>query len=347
MTPRSRGSWKQDARRSSAPTRREHALLLRRQVARCARGQARAACARRWRGGSRHRDRAASDHRGRGRLAGRADREQPSGARARGAAGAAEPDRHQGRPGAARDFQQSADGDRRADGGGAAEHRLFGQHQGAARLLLRGVRRHRRAGRQCAAHAGASRLHGSRGRDRHPRERGRRSRRATSSPSTRPTTAAPTCPTSPYARRCSTTPAADILFWVASRGHHADIGGISPGSMSPNATTIEQEGVYIDKLKLVDRGRFCEAEVHRPPHRRQISGAQSAPEHRRSQGADRRQPEGRARAAQDGGAVRPPGGRGLYAARAGQRGRERAPRHRRACTIAPSPTRWTRAPGSR
>ena len=36
----------------------------------------------------------------------------------------------------------------------------------------------------------------------------------------------------------------NILFWVASRGHHADVGGISPGSMSPNATTIEQEGVY-------------------------------------------------------------------------------------------------------
>jgi 5-oxoprolinase (ATP-hydrolysing) len=48
-----------------------------------------------------------------------------------------------------------------------------------------------------------------------------------------------------------------ILFWVASRGHHADIGGISPGSMSPNATTIEQEGVYIDNFKLVDRGRFA------------------------------------------------------------------------------------------
>jgi 5-oxoprolinase (ATP-hydrolysing) len=53
-----------------------------------------------------------------------------------------------------------------------------------------------------------------------------------------------------------------ILFWVASRGHHADIGGISPGSMSPNATTIEQEGVYIDQLKLVDRGRFCEPELY-------------------------------------------------------------------------------------
>ena len=52
-----------------------------------------------------------------------------------------------------------------------------------------------------------------------------------------------------------------ILFWVASRGHHADVGGISPGSMSPNATTIEQEGVYMDNFKLVDRGRFRENEL--------------------------------------------------------------------------------------
>ncbi len=48
------------------------------------------------------------------------------------------------------------------------------------------------------------------------------------------------------------------LFWVASRGHHADIGGVSPGSMSPRATTIEEEGVYIDNFHLVDRGRFRE-----------------------------------------------------------------------------------------
>jgi 5-oxoprolinase (ATP-hydrolysing) len=53
-----------------------------------------------------------------------------------------------------------------------------------------------------------------------------------------------------------------ILFWVASRGHHADVGGISPGSMSPNATTIEQEGVYLDNFKLVDRGRFLEKELN-------------------------------------------------------------------------------------
>jgi 5-oxoprolinase (ATP-hydrolysing) len=54
----------------------------------------------------------------------------------------------------------------------------------------------------------------------------------------------------------------NILFWVASRGHHADVGGISPGSMSPNATTIEQEGVYIDNFKLVERGRFRERELY-------------------------------------------------------------------------------------
>src|SRR5271166_902023 len=52
-----------------------------------------------------------------------------------------------------------------------------------------------------------------------------------------------------------------ILFWTASRGHHADIGGVAPGSMSPSATTIEEEGVYIDNFLLVERGRFREREV--------------------------------------------------------------------------------------
>ena len=54
----------------------------------------------------------------------------------------------------------------------------------------------------------------------------------------------------------------ELLFWVASRGHHADVGGISPGSMSPNATTIEEEGVYIDNFKLVDRGQFREQALY-------------------------------------------------------------------------------------
>ena len=53
-----------------------------------------------------------------------------------------------------------------------------------------------------------------------------------------------------------------ILFWTASRGHHADIGGIAPGSMSPLATSILEEGVYIDNFLLVERGRFRERELY-------------------------------------------------------------------------------------
>ncbi|KRE02166.1 5-oxoprolinase [Bosea sp. Root381] len=53
----------------------------------------------------------------------------------------------------------------------------------------------------------------------------------------------------------------EILFWVASRGHHADVGGTAPGSMSPLATVIEEEGVYIDNFRIVDQGRFCEDEL--------------------------------------------------------------------------------------
>ena len=52
-----------------------------------------------------------------------------------------------------------------------------------------------------------------------------------------------------------------VLFWTASRGHHADVGGVAPGSMSPRATNIHEEGVYIDNFKLVDRGRFRETEL--------------------------------------------------------------------------------------
>ena len=44
-------------------------------------------------------------------------------------------------------------------------------------------------------------------------------------------------------------------FYVGSRGHHADIGGTTPGSMPPFSTRIEEEGVLIDNVKLVDGGR--------------------------------------------------------------------------------------------
>ena len=52
-----------------------------------------------------------------------------------------------------------------------------------------------------------------------------------------------------------------ILFWVASRGHHADIGGTAPGSMTPRATRVDEEGVLIDNFRLVEKGRFREKEL--------------------------------------------------------------------------------------
>ncbi|ATU91020.1 hydantoinase B/oxoprolinase family protein [Phyllobacterium zundukense] len=53
----------------------------------------------------------------------------------------------------------------------------------------------------------------------------------------------------------------NILFYSASRGHHADIGGTAPGSMTPLATTVDEEGVLIDNFRLVERGRFREKEL--------------------------------------------------------------------------------------
>ncbi|MBX3610894.1 MAG: hydantoinase B/oxoprolinase family protein [Hydrogenophaga sp.] len=51
------------------------------------------------------------------------------------------------------------------------------------------------------------------------------------------------------------------LFYVGSRGHHADIGGTTPGSMPPFSTRIEEEGVQINNVKLVEGGRLREAEM--------------------------------------------------------------------------------------
>ncbi len=51
---------------------------------------------------------------------------------------------------------------------------------------------------------------------------------------------------------------AEVLFYVASRGHHADVGGATPGSMPPDSRTIEDEGVLIDNFLLVEGGAFRE-----------------------------------------------------------------------------------------
>ncbi len=57
------------------------------------------------------------------------------------------------------------------------------------------------------------------------------------------------------------TPNAQPLFYVASRGHHADVGGITPGSMPPFSRTLQDEGVLIDNVKLVSRGEWREADM--------------------------------------------------------------------------------------
>ncbi len=52
-----------------------------------------------------------------------------------------------------------------------------------------------------------------------------------------------------------------IWFYVAARGHHADIGGMTPGSMPPNSTTVAEEGVLIENFPLVVGGLFRESEI--------------------------------------------------------------------------------------
>jgi 5-oxoprolinase (ATP-hydrolysing) len=51
------------------------------------------------------------------------------------------------------------------------------------------------------------------------------------------------------------------VWYVAARGHHADVGGTSPGSMPPDSKAVHDEGVLIDNMLLVDQGRFLEAEM--------------------------------------------------------------------------------------
>jgi len=53
----------------------------------------------------------------------------------------------------------------------------------------------------------------------------------------------------------------NILFYVACRGHHADIGGITPGSMPPDSRHLDEEGVLIDNFKLVSEGNLLEREM--------------------------------------------------------------------------------------
>jgi 5-oxoprolinase (ATP-hydrolysing) len=59
----------------------------------------------------------------------------------------------------------------------------------------------------------------------------------------------------------TTKSSAKPTFYVASRGHHADIGGITPGSMPSNSTSIEEEGILFNNFQLVKNGEFCQVET--------------------------------------------------------------------------------------
>ncbi len=53
----------------------------------------------------------------------------------------------------------------------------------------------------------------------------------------------------------------ELLFYTAARGHHADVGGIMPGSMPPHSRTIDEEGAHLDRMLLVRGGKFLESEL--------------------------------------------------------------------------------------
>ena len=53
-----------------------------------------------------------------------------------------------------------------------------------------------------------------------------------------------------------------VIFYVASRGHHADLGGITPGSMPPNSKTVEEEGILFDNIQIVRNHQLLRNEIH-------------------------------------------------------------------------------------
>ena len=177
------------------------------------------------------------------------------------------------RSGAARGVQQPVHEHRRADGPAAAEHRVLGQHQGAARLLVRAVRRRRQPDRQRAAHAGAPGLDERVDQDGDRAQRRPDAAAATSSCSTIRTTAARTCPTSPWSRRSSTTTARDdpVLRRLARpprrhRRHHAglDAAVLDPHRGGGRADRQRQAG----RARPLPRGRDARAAARAASTRR-------------------------------------------------------------------------------
>ncbi len=158
-------------------------------------------------------------------------------------------------------------------------------------------------------------------------------------PRTRPITAAPICPTSPSARRSSTRRTKKSCSGWRARGHHADIGGIAPGSMSPLATDHRGGRRLYRQFQAGRPGPVPRGGADRAADRRRSYPARNV-RCRTSTTSRRRSPPTR-RASRSLrkmiALVRPRRRAGLYGPCAGQRRRERPPRASTSCTIANSP----------
>ena len=158
---------------------------------------------------------------------------------------------------------------RRGDGRGAAPRRVQPEHQGARRLLGRAVHRRRRAARAGRAHPRAPRLDARGG-----ARRDRRVRRRASRPGDQIVLNDPFAGGTHLNDVTLVAPAfADdgaLVGWAANRAHHADLGGMAPGSMPPDATEIYQEGLRIPPVRAA-----------RPRSRRSFVAASRTPEERR------------------------------------------------------------------
>ena len=86
----------------------------------------------------------------------------------------------------------------------------------------------------------------------------------------------------------------ELLFFTASRAHHAEIGGIVPGSMPPFSTRLSEEGVLIRNFKLVDGGNSREARIQGAAAVRAVSHARRQRQPGRRRRASRRQQQRRA-----------------------------------------------------
>ena len=121
----------------------------------------------------------------------------------------------------------------------------------------------------------------------------------------------------------------DIWFYVASRGHHAEIGGVTPGSMPASSTRVEEEGVLIDNWLLVENGRLNEAETVSLLSARRVPVPRPGHQPGRPARPDRRQRQGHRRAAPHGGTFRAGCRAGLHGARPAERRRGGQARHHR------------------